>query len=252
MSGMNAQTVAEITEKFRIASENTTRMYDVGFEAGRALGDDVFWDSVQAYGTRTNYECAFRRTRWDKPFNPKYSFENVNNAKYLFDQAKVGDNLYTDKLDFSKCVDMIGAFFNTDVTRLKKIDMRSCKSDYNGAASVFWGCSSLKEISEFYSSVNTIFSGTFDGCTALETINFCSEIAVNGLILGASTKLSKESIESIINALSVDTSGLTITLSRAAVNKAFETSEGSNNGENSNEWIDNMVSAKYNWNIVLA
>lgn len=252
MSGMNAQTVAELTEKLRLASENTTRMYNVGFEAGRALGDDVLWDSIQNYGMRTDYECAFRRTKWDKLFNPKYSFENVTSANYLFEYAKVGDNLYTDKLDFSKCVKMIGAFLGSDVTRLKKFDMRGCTAAYNGAASVFFNCGNLKEITEFYPPINTGFSATFNSCEALETINFCSELAVNGLNLQWSKKLSRESIISIINALSVHTSGLSITLSRAAVNKAFETSEGANDGENSTEWTDDIIDANYNWNIVLA
>lgn len=252
MSGMNAQTVAEVTEKLRLASENTTRMYNVGFEAGRALGDDVLWDSIQNYGTRSDYDYAFRRTKWDKPFEPKYSFGNVTTAKYLFEYAKVGDNLYTDKMDFSQCSNMIAAFFSTDVTRLKKIDMRYFKSGSNGAASTFWGCKSLKEISEFYPPINTGFATTFNSCEALETINFCSELAVNGLNLQWSKKLNRESIISIIGALAPYTSGLTITLSRDAVNKAFETSEGANDGENSNEWTDDIIDANYNWNIVLA
>ena len=252
MSGMSAQTVAEVTEKLRIASENTTRMYDVGFEAGRALGDDVLWDSIQNYGMRTDYERGFANTKWDKPFNPKYSFGNVGKAQYMFNAAKVGDNLYTDKLDFSSCAAMVATFMSSDVTRLKRIDMRGCTAGYNGAASTFWGCSKLKEITEFYPPINTGFSTTFNSCEALETINFCSELAVNGLNLQWSKKLSRESIISIIGSLAPYTSGLTITLSRDAVNKAFETSEGANDGENSNEWTDDIIDANYLWNIVLA
>lgn len=252
MSEMNAQTVAEITEKLRLASENTTRMYNVGFEAGRELGDEVFWDSIQAYGTRTDYEYLFRDTRWDRPFNPKYSFGNVLRAHNVFKNTKVGDNLYTDKLDFSKCVNMDGAFNGSDVTRLKRIDLRGCSPAYNGANTVFLGCSSLKEITEFYPPTNTNPTMAFDYCDSLETLNVCSEIAVNGFDFRRATKLSKASIKSIIGALSIGTSGLSITLSRAAVNKAFETSEGANDGENSNEWTDDIIDANYNWNIVLA
>ena len=252
MSEMNAQTVAEITEKLRVASENTTRMYDVGFEAGRVLGDDVFWDSIQAYGNRTNYERGFANTKWDKPFNPKYSFKNATKAQYMFSSVKAGDNMYTDKLDFSKCASMVAVFLDSDVTRLKVIDMRSCLASYNGMASSFYGCTHLREITEFYPSVNTIFSATFSSCTALETINFCSEIAVNGLDLKASKILSKDSIKSIMGALSSSTSGLTVTLSKEAVNKAFETSEGANDGENSTAWADDIIDAHSNWNIVLA
>jgi hypothetical protein len=60
-----------------------------------------------------------------------------------------------------------------------------------------------------------------------------------------STKLSKDSIISIINALSTTTSGLSITLSKVAVNKAFETSEGANDGSTSAEWL-NLIATRPN------
>jgi hypothetical protein len=58
---------------------------------------------------------------------------------------------------------------------------------------------------------------------------FQGEIAI-ALDLHWSTLLDKESILSFVNALSTTKSGLTTTLSLTAVNKAFETSEGVNDG----------------------
>ena len=64
------------------------------------------------------------------------------------------------------------------------------------------------------------------------------------------TLLDKESLTSIINCLSDSTSGLTVTLSLTAVNKAFEITNGADNGSNSTEWL-NLVNTRSNWTISL-
>ena len=46
-------------------------------------------------------------------------------------------------------------------------------------------------------------------------------------------------------------SGKTITFSKTAVNKAFETSAGANDGSTSAEWLA-LVGTKPNWTISLA
>ena len=250
MGVMSNPAVALVTEKLREATENTTILYEAGVEAGKVLGGGISWDCIQAGGKRTNYEYVFRDTQWDKPFDPTYPLGNVTKAQYMFANSKVGENLYTDKLDFSRCEQMVATFWESDVTKLKKIDMRACSASYNGAASTFWSCKSLKEITEYYPSTKTKLEGSFWGCDALETINFCSEIAVNGLNFQWSARLSRASIESIITALSDTTSGLSITLSKAAVNKAFETSDGANDGEDSLDW-GYYLGYKQNWTISL-
>jgi hypothetical protein len=65
-------------------------------------------------------------------------------------------------------------------------------------------------------------------------------VSVSGLNLQWSTKLSKASITSIINCLSSTTSGLSITLSKTAVDNAF-TAE---------EWAA-LENTKHNWTIAL-
>ena len=66
-----------------------------------------------------------------------------------------------------------------------------------------------------------------------------------------STRLNRASITSVINALSTTTTGLTVTLSKTAVNKAFETSEGAADGSTSAEWLA-LVATRSNWTIALA
>lgn len=172
-----------------------------GIEQGKKAEYDRFWDSIQVYGTRVRYERTFEYTQWDKPLNPKYSLGNANMTANIFANTKVGDNLYTDKLDFAKSASLNSAFYSSDATRLKRIDARSASSGYNGMSTIFSWCQQLKEITEFYPSVNTRFSGAFDRCGELETLNVCSEIAVEGFNVQWSTKLSKSSLISIINAL---------------------------------------------------
>ena len=51
-----------------------------GYEEGKSDGGsdsnyyNEIWDAIQNNGERTNYTSAFAGTRWDEPFNPKYSF----------------------------------------------------------------------------------------------------------------------------------------------------------------------------------
>ena len=83
------------------------------------------------------------------------------------------------------------------------------------------------------------------------------EIKYNGNTIASSldmkscTLLSKASITSIINALSSTTSGLTVTLSKTAVNTAFETESGGADGSTSQEWLA-LATTKSNWTISLA
>jgi hypothetical protein len=89
---------------------------------------------------------------------------------------------------------------------------------------------------------------TFHYAYDTEHIGFEGIIAQNGLNLQWSTKLDKESHVKLVNTLSSTTSGLSVTVSQTAVNKAFETSEGANDGSTSQEWL-NLIATKPNWTI---
>ena len=90
----------------------------------------------------------------------------------------------------------------------------------------------------------------FGYCNKLEEVRIEGTIGQNGLDLRWSTKLSRASIESIINALSDTTSGLSITLSLAAVNRAFAYVENGDDGSINQPWLD-LVASKPNWAINL-
>ena len=94
------------------------------------------------------------------------------------------------------------------------------------------------------------FNSVFLNAHSLKNVVFLGSIANGGLDLQWSTQLSKASITSLINALSETTSALSVTLSRTAVNAAFETSAGAKDGVSSAEWAT-LIATKPNWTISL-
>lgn len=109
---------------------------------------------------------------------------------------------------------------------------------------VFYGCSNLTTIKKLIlrSDGSQTFGNTFYNCSNLENIVIEGVIG-NTLSLSSCTKLSGDSIESFIDALSDTASRKTITFSRTAVNNATFTS--------GNSWSD-LVDSKSNWTISLA
>ena len=92
----------------------------------------------------------------------------------------------------------------------------------------------------------------FDGANALVNVSLVKESLKVSTIF-TSTLLSAESIQSITDGLATGVTGQTLTLSRTAVNKAFETSEGANNGStDENSVWHNLIATKPNWTITLS
>lgn len=219
------------------------------YDAGKQAGQDAMWDIIQNYGNRPNYQSGF--SRWGAvTIKPKYP---VNTAT-LYELFYYCDKLET--LPMVTCANADGKF-NTAYTAfqgcaaLKSIDFDM----YNKAtASSAWqaafdGCKNLVSIQKLGVLPTQGFSNAFRGCYALEEVRFDGEIGQSGLDLHWSTKLSKASIESIINALSTTTSGLSITLSKTAVNTAFDDDSGYP-GVDCAQW-GALVDSKPNWTISL-
>lgn len=99
------------------------------------------------------------------------------------------------------------------------------------------------------------FSSAIYGGTSFATSTpVLKEIRFTGVIIQSmeltSTVLSKDSIVSMMICLSAEVIGKTLTLSKEAVDKAFETSPGAADGSDSAEW-QNLVASKPNWTISL-
>ena len=222
-------------------AEMTSGVKEV-YEAGKKSEHGTFWDVCQNYGNRTDYSNAFGGQGWRPDnFKPKYDIRPTN-AYMMFRAFGFADDYsYKDLekhlqdlgvvLDFSNCTNLQYAFQMASMARLGKVDLSKCTSTSN-----LFAYSTIYEIDEIVFSENTQIDGIFIDCGALVKVKFSGVIASNGLNLQWSKSLDKASITSVVNVFSTTTSGLTATLSQTAVDKAFETSAGANDGSASAEW----------------
>jgi hypothetical protein len=201
--------------------------YEDGFEDGKKAEYDAFWDDFQnnkqQIKPRNQYNYAFYQVGWtDVTYRPKYDF-NIQYALGMFSYSLISDTIKT--LDFTTLL--------------------------AAASNVFARCPYLKTIRKIVVNETTTFSGWFIEDTALENITVEGTIGQD-FDIHWSTKLSAASIASIMGALSTTVSGMpTITLSLVAVDKAFETSEGANDGRYSDAWKELYYAHNDKWSISL-
>lgn len=229
-----------IAEKLTAIAENEQKVY----EAGKKAEWDAFWEKFQKGGTRTQYPNAFAYCVVDDEFfNPKYKIMPTD-AYYMFFQTNGITDLKSKQhmLDFSQCEDLRFAFFGMGDTLQKVgvIDARAGTHDIYDLQGLFNWDLALEEVEKIIlkNDGSQGFFDTFNYCTALREIRF--EGVIGQDINFQHCPLSKESIESVINALSSSASGKTLTLNIHAKDSAFSDSE----------W-DALISAKSNWTISL-
>lgn len=235
--------------------------YDVGVIDGKQAEYDAFWNLKQPLkGSLQAYTGDFGG-RWTvDTFIPKYDIV-ISSAPYLF----TGNNLRIDlvehfekigkRLDFSQCGNQNSCFFMSQFTHLGNV------SALGGYYNVFQDCKYLVTIDEWGDAQGREMSAAgltsaFSNCTALENITIKGKFA-NTVYFHWSTKLTRESIESIINALSDNVSGKTLQLSRTAVDEAFkggvsaaDPSTTTEFGSSTVAWFD-LTMTKQNWTITL-
>lgn len=213
---------------------------------GIFLERNRFWDSYQAKGNRTDYDSAFRMNWNDDVFYPKYDITptNLNNA---FFDAKISNlkGILEEQgvqLNTSQCPYFTYAFRSSYITQLPEIDASSTTS----LTLTFYYMENLTSIDKLIVTEKlTSYNSTFYGCSNLENLIIEGTIAGN-ISLYASKKLSKDSIISIINALSLTTSELTVTFSSVAVKTAFDTTDPAT----CEEWLA-LKGTKSNWTFSL-
>ncbi len=264
-----------IAEKLTKIADNEQKVYDAGYERGYHDGEIVgggSYDEGFADGKQAEYD-AF----WDV-----YMPDNIINSQYIFYSPRWTDaNFYPNK-DIKLKGGATFAFSSHRITNLKQrlIDC-GVTLDTSGVTSgnyMFCFCSVLThlpsisllgltdQVSNMFADNNamievekitlkddgsTTFVGWFNNCNALTTITFEGVIGQD-INFKWSTKLTKASIESIVNHLSDNVSGKTLTLSKTAADTAFPCwLDGVNYGCGGNgEWIE-LVATKSNWQISL-
>lgn len=239
--------------------ESYDKGFDKGFIDGKQAEYDRFWDSYQENGNRRDYDYGFAGRGWCfGALYPKYPIKFGGSASYTF--ATLGGTANATylsgvldfvemgiELDFSDTINAIYTFqYARAIKRLGVLDFTNCENMNR----TFYACN-VETIDEFKVSEKTQYNHTFDYAGKLTSLTVSGTIANNGFSLTSAKNLNHDSLISIINALSTTTNNLSVALSLTAVNKAFETSEGANDGSNSAEW-QTLVATKTNWTINLS
>lgn len=237
--------------------EGYSEGYDKGYADGKAEGGgDDFWDLYQDYGNRTAYNNVFSGPAWnDVTFKPKYDITPVGAAPTynIFEACKITDlkqiledcGVVLDTSRVSYCSNM---FQESSITRIGELNFSNAS-----AVIPFSGCSKLQSVDKLIlsnTSSQNFSAQSFASCASLTHIIFEGVIRTGTLNMKDCVNLDGESIDSIISCLSDDTSGLSVTVSKAAVDKDFETSEGANDGSTSAQWLA-LIATKSNWTVSL-
>lgn len=230
------------------ADVNITMDYHQSY--GAWLEWNKFWDDTQDFGKKTDYWGAFAGLS-PAVFYPKYDIKPTD-AAHMFRSfgARGADRSPMDLeermrecgrvLDFSQTTGMAYFIYVSNIVRVGVINAINV-GNFNYA---FYAASALKIVDKFIisDSGNQTFVSAFQSANNLEQIFFEGVIGQD-ISFQWSTKLSKASIESIINALSSTSSGTTLTLSSTAVTNAFGSTTAT-------EWTD-LIATKSNWTISL-
>lgn len=229
---------------------------DDGIADGKQAEYDRFWDAVHDSINNYGFNNVFSGAAWTKDtFRPKQSLLDIAMPYMMFRNSRIEVDLpaYLEELGveikFSAKPVLQYTFYGTHFTRLGVFDLKG--SAYLTQA--FYDSPKLVTIDKLICDNITKFDNCFGYCPVLENITFEGELATNGLSFQHSHKLSKASITSVINVLSDSTSGLTVTLSKTAVDYAFGGYDGDvleMEGSGTPEWNE-LVATKPNWTISL-
>lgn len=247
-----------IADKLTQIAENEQRVY----EAGKKAEADFFEDEFHGYGKRVAYSyawCRWTTEMFRRTFH-NYKSLTTNDFEGTFYNSRMDVDLPAFLEELGATINVVNpsryayqrTFKNAYFTRIGVIDVST--SEKNGCyfSETFSACTKLKTIDKIILNSNgaDLYNNAFSRCSALENLTIEGVIGQNGFSVQDCKLLSKASHISIVNALSSTTSGLTVTFSKQAVNKAFETSEGAADGSTSAEWLA-LANTKSNWTISL-
>ena len=193
------------------------------FEAGKKSEYDLFWDVYQSnygidnpemFGKRTNYAHAFSGYGWDDTtYKPKYPIIPTN-AEYMFAFSRIS---YAD-IDFSRCTNVNDILSYAYGMLVFTIDVSNCK---NTTIARCFRHSALHTL-DLTTDETIAYNGIFTSTTKLTNLTITGTIGQNGFNVKDCTKLTHDSLMSIINALK-DYSGseqtYTITLGTTNLDK---------------------------------
>lgn len=231
----------DITEKLLRQKQD----FDDVYKAGKKAEYDAFWDEFQGYGQRSDYQYGFYCWYNMKEIKAKYPIK-ANMLYATFTNCYALETLPTITPNKTTGFDTIfNAFANCYKLKSIDIDLVNASTVDSAWDSTFNRCRELTTIKKMVVLDSQIFKqSTFRECNALENITLDGVIGQNGFDIHWSTKLSADSLASIINALSTTKTGLTVTLPSTAQNN-YESKYGSGS------WAT-LTATKSNWTIAYA
>ena len=251
--GAVMQLSPEQRREYESRIETLEKEKSLEYERGRKNEYDTFWDSYQMEGALENYSNAFSGRGWnDVTFNPKYNII-ANSASDMFAFSQIG-NLEAllekngVKLMTGKAAKTDAIFYYSAVTVVPELDVSSSTD----LSYLFCRASNLHTIRllKLSEKGDQVFaSNTFYQCKALKNIK------IEGLI-GSDidlrySPLSYDSINNVVFSLKteIENDSKTVVFSKAAINAAFETYTGANDGLESAAWYD-LQRCRPMWNLV--
>ena len=210
------------SEKLTRIAENTERVY----QAGKQKGHKSFWDIFQENGAAKSYAYAFSRWNPDA-FYPCHDIIATDSLTQTFSFRGATFDMAERLrecgviLDTSGCTGFSWSFFECASNHLPAIDTRNASNLDN----TFYNATKVVTIDKIIlkSDGSQTFSTPFSYLDSLENITFEGCIGQNGFKISNSTRLTHDSLMSIIGALkdySENTDGTTYTVTLGTANLA--------------------------------
>ena len=230
-----------IAEKLLTIAENEQRVYDAGFKAGQSQGGDTevaykegekaMWDVITNNQQRTDYNrvCFC----WgDEYIRPPYKIVPTGSmsGQYTFASNSNLKRIEKEYFDFSQKEQAANSNGNWSYmfsycTNLEVVEDIGLNPQW-GYAATFRGCGKLHTIERLGVDEKMVWDkNVFQFCSSLVNLTIDGTIGQNGFDIHWSTKLSKESLLSILGACNIDVtaSPVTITLPSKCIDGATDT-----------------------------
>lgn len=205
---------------------------DEVYEAGKVAESKSFWGGLLNYGNPKRH--AYEFYGWNRDiFYPSYDIVCTSNMAGLFQffeqNETKGFDLSARLKECGVVLDTSGAttgasyvFYYTSFSKIPTVDLTGI-ADEERISYGFANNYMLKEIEKIRCKETNVWHVTFNGSSNIEKIIIEGVIGRNGFDVRHCTKLSHDSLMSIINALKdyrEDTSGTTYTISLGTANLA--------------------------------
>ena len=217
-----------------------------GVAEGKEQGEYAMWVAVTQNGAREIYNGAFMDWGMEVfdppiPIVPKSSYVGALFAYSPSLRIVRGRNIDLSQRTTNSDTNQSYGNDRFFISCSKLEEVEDIKMPAGYYYRTFRGCVSLKTIAVLRFNSATMINDVFYNCYELLNLTIEGTIGQSGLDLQYSTKLSKASITSVMNALSASASGKSITLSKTAVNNAFTTAEWTALAGTKSNWTINLV-----------